>query len=64
MVSVEIQLPSDAQAFVEELVASGVYDRPDEAIAAALRQMRDRSQKLESIRRSFLQEEQEPMFAG
>jgi putative addiction module CopG family antidote len=55
MHSVEIQLPEELSQFVRREVEAGRYDSTEEVIEAALIQMKDRANRLQEVRRRFLE---------
>jgi len=52
----DVRVDEDLEEFVREMVASGRFSSEDSVVAAALRQMRDRSAKKAEIRRIILEE--------
>jgi len=51
-----VRLEKDLAEFVQEMVSSGRYSTDEAVVAAALRQMRDKSAKKAEIRRIILEE--------
>jgi putative addiction module CopG family antidote len=57
MNSVKFELPEDLRLYVLREVESGRYESELEVIEAALVQMRERSARLQEVRRKFLEED-------
>jgi putative addiction module CopG family antidote len=55
MFSVNVELPEELQAFIEQEVSAGRYDSAYEVIEAALLQMKNRAVRLQEVRRKFLE---------